>query len=185
MTEQRGFFERWLGSLGGNPPIDDSQHIKPGYGPYIGLWAEGSDPHWRYDPMRYEGDGHQLIVAPSRSGKGRDALVPSLLTNLDSMFVLDVKGELAATTARARMELGHEVFCINPFGLHTGPPWHLPQHGWNPLIELDPDDPNFTSDIESLASALIHHDSAESAHWSEGAKFLIVGLIVHEVLSCL
>jgi type IV secretion system protein VirD4 len=152
-------------------------------GPFVGLWPTGSGHTRTFEPMHYTKDGHALLVAPSRSGKARDILVPALLTNADSAIVIDVKGELAAITARARRAMGHEVYCLNPFGLHTGPPWNLPRHGCNPLGLLDPDSPNFISDVESLTGALVQHDGNEAAHWAEGARSLLGGLIVHEVLT--
>jgi len=152
-------------------------------GPFVGLWASGSERRPVFEPMHYSGDGHALLVAPSRSGKGRDVLVRSLVTNSDSAVVIDVKGELAAITARARREMGHDVFCLNPFGLHTGDPWKLPQHGFNPLAALDPESDNFVADMESLCSALVQHDGNEAAHWADGARSLLGGLIVHEVIT--
>ncbi|WP_245297072.1 MULTISPECIES: type IV secretory system conjugative DNA transfer family protein [Rhodomicrobium] len=83
--------------------------------------------------MHYTSNGHLLLVAPSRSGKARHILVRSLLTNTDSAFIIDINGELAAIRARARREMGHEVYCLNPFALDSAAPWNLPQHCFNPL----------------------------------------------------
>jgi type IV secretion system protein VirD4 len=131
--------------------------------------------------MRYTRDGHCLMIAPSRTGKARDVLVSSALTNRDGAVILDVKGELAAITARARRALGQRVVCLNPFGLHTGPPWNLPQDGYNPLAHLDPDSPSFISDVENIAGALIVHSEQESAHWADSSRSLVGGAMVHEV----
>jgi type IV secretory pathway TraG/TraD family ATPase VirD4 len=83
-------------------------------GPFVGIWPSGKTSKPVFEPMHYASDGHLLLVAPSRSGKARDILVRSLLTNKDSAFVIDIKGELAVITARARREIGHEVYCLNP-----------------------------------------------------------------------
>jgi type IV secretion system protein VirD4 len=169
---------QWAGRAG-----TDSGVAGAARGPFIGLWGSGSGRRPKFEPMHYTKDGHLLMVAPSRSGKARDILVRSLLTNVDSAIIIDVKGELAAITARARREMGHEVYCLNPFGLHKDAPWSLPQHGFNPLAVIDPESENFIADIESLAGALIQHDGNEAAHWADGARSLLGGLMIHEILT--
>ena len=148
-------------------------------GPFICLRGTGTSRNPTFEPLFYTGDGHLLLVAPSRSGKARDVNIWSLLENGDSAVVMDTKGELAAVTARARREMGHEVYCLNPFKLHAGPPWNLPSHGFNPLVAMDPKSANFTSDVESLNGALVQHDSNEAAHWAEGGRSLVGGIVVY------
>ena len=159
--------------------------IKAAHGPYVGLWGEQGLGGSQFTPLRYTKDGHCLMIAPSRTGKARDVLIPSLLTNLDSCIINDVKGELASITARARRALGHRVICLNPFGLHTSDPWRLPQHGYNPLARLNPRSPDFISDVENIAGALIVHSDQEAAHWADSARALVGGLIIYEVLEAI
>jgi type IV secretion system protein VirD4 len=50
-------------------------------------------------------------------------------------------------------------------------------------MALDPSSANFTAQEESLAGALIQHDSNESAHWADSARSVVVGLAEYEVMS--
>lgn len=52
--------------------------------------------------LRLATDRHLLTLAPTRSGKGVSSIIPNLLTYPGSVFVVDVKGENAAITARRR-----------------------------------------------------------------------------------
>lgn len=66
--------------------------------------------------LYYSGENNVLTIGPAGSGKGTCAVIPNLITNRESMIVVDVKGELAAVTARHRHdELGHEIRLYNPF----------------------------------------------------------------------
>lgn len=66
--------------------------------------------------LYYGGTGHVLTIGPPGSGKGTAVVVPNLVANPETTVVIDVKGELAAMTARHRRErLGHDVVLINPF----------------------------------------------------------------------
>jgi len=67
--------------------------------------------------LSYPGDRHALIVAPTRSGKGTTQIVPNLLTHQGSTMVIDIKGENALITARARQEMGQEVLILDPWGV--------------------------------------------------------------------
>jgi hypothetical protein len=51
---------------------------------------------------RFRQDGHMLTCAPTGAGKGIGAVIPNLLDYPGSAFVLDLKGENYAVTARAR-----------------------------------------------------------------------------------
>ncbi len=62
-------------------------------------------------------DRHFITIATSRSGKGRSAVIPNLLTWPGSALVIDPKGENAAVTARARRQLGQKVHIVDPFKL--------------------------------------------------------------------
>ena len=57
-------------------------------------------------PVSYGGDRHELIVAPTRGGKGVSGAIPRLLEHPGSAIVLDIKdGELALITARYRRDV--------------------------------------------------------------------------------
>src|ERR1700732_5299634 len=89
----------------------------------------------------YSGERHLLVFGLNGAGKSTRFLIENLVTLKDrSIVVFDVKGELAAQTARARRKFG-DVFIINPYGV-VG----LPSDGYNPLAILDPANENEFSD---------------------------------------
>ena len=128
----------------------------------------GADPRFRQD-------GHILTCAPTGAGKGVGAVIPNLLAYPGSAFVLDLKGENHAVTARARRELGQHVVLVDPFGI-TG----APAHGLNWLDALDPADPDVVSRAAGLADMLVAAEGADSeSHWNDTARELLRGLLVY------
>jgi type IV secretion system protein VirD4 len=124
------------------------------------------------NPLYYDGEGHLVTVAPPRSGKGATMIVPALLEYRGSVFVIDPKGQNAAVTARQRRALGQKVYVLNPFKLHSGPPWNLPSDQFNPLAPLDPEGDDFVADIANLAEALIVNEGKDP-HWANSARDLV------------
>jgi type IV secretion system protein VirD4 len=144
------------GLLKGSAALDDPSSILLGVlrnagGPVLGQL------HW-------DGEGHLLSVAPTRSGKSTMQIVPNLLRYRGSCIVLDPKGELYWDTAAWRRTNVGPVYRIAPFERDT--------HGFNPLATVRtvadaraladlimPDDPNaqdyFKKDAVSFLSALI------------------------------
>lgn len=123
--------------------------------------------------LGYSGDQHLITIAPTGTGKGATAIIPTLLDYDASCIVIDPKGQAAAVTARARREMGHTVHFINPFGEHG-----LPDSGFNPLAGLDHQAPNFAAAVAALADALITPDDHGSAHWSDSARSLVKCLVM-------
>lgn len=70
-------------------------------------------------PIYYNGDRHCLSYGRTRSGKGRDVILPVLGSMKgDSFIITDIKdAENAYATAAARAERGHRVLALNPFGI--------------------------------------------------------------------
>lgn len=133
--------------------------------------------------VRYGGERHILVLGPNGTGKGTRLLVPNLLQCEDrSIFVIDPKGELAATTAPFRRRLG-KVVILNPFGVLTDQAGYgdLCSDGFNPLASLDPDDPSFNADAALLADALVKVEG-QDPHWDTSARALIAALIMYAVI---
>jgi type IV secretion system protein VirD4 len=118
-------------------------------------------------------DRPMVTIAGSRAGKTSTVLEPNLYLYPGSMLVMDPKGELAKT-ARFRRAMGHNVYVLDPFG----------QSGeesacFNPLAELDPENPSIIDDVGSIASALVPDDGdARSKHWDESARTLLMALML-------
>lgn len=134
--------------------------------------------------LTYKNDAHLITVAPSGSGKGRDVLVPALLSYEGSCIVIDPKGQLAAITRKHRGGpkneggLGQRVIVLNPFNI-------LPEYvgasaRFNPMAALNPALDSFGTDCDNIADAIVVHESGgHDNHWNDSAHGLISALIGH------
>ena len=95
--------------------------------------------------------------------------------------MLDIKdGENALITARYRRECAWtgSVYLLDPWD-RTAHKISMKPHGFNPIDWLDPEKDSFVDDAFLLAEALVISDNAREPFWSEEAKALIAGLIMH------
>lgn len=68
----------------------------------------------RYDIVD-DGDAGLVTIAATGAGKGVSQVIPNLLVYPGSAVVIDIKGEIAAVTARRRREMGQDVYILDPF----------------------------------------------------------------------
>lgn len=131
----------------------------------------------RQEVLRYKGDAHLITVAPTRSGKSRDILIPALLEYPGSCIVIDPKGQLAAVTRAQRERMGQKVIVLNPFNLISdkiGKTAH-----YNPMALLDPGSKAFGADCAKMAEAIVVHGGDSDSHWTDSARGLVSGIIGH------
>lgn len=145
-------------------------------------WYTPVDQDWERTGAHvgYAGENNILTIAPAGTGKFISTIVPTLLTNTESMFVLDVKGEAYAVTAAARARMGHRIVVINPFNVFgdmLGLDKPLTAQ-FNPLAGLDPKANSFTSHIDALSAAQVLQESKEP-HFSDRARDLVSCLMSH------
>jgi len=139
--------------------------------------GEGETPQ-RLDGVWLENpESHGICVAPTGSGKGRNSLIPQLLTWKGSAVVVDPKGEAAATTGeyRARV-LGQKVVYLDPFRLVTQDPDSL-----NPLDAIRFSDSS-PEEFALMAPGLLHPDysgSLRDPFWDNSGDNLIAGVVCH------
>jgi len=135
--------------------------------------------------LRFGGDEGVMVWGRNGSGKDTRLLVPLLLQATgSSMFVIDVKGELAAISAPFRRTLGPTVI-INPYGVLVDELPDLASDGFNPLAALDPASPSFTADCGYIADAVIMSekgDSGNAKHFIESANAMLTLSIMCEVI---
>ena len=125
--------------------------------------------------QRFRFTGHVVTVAPTGSGKGIGAVIPNLLDYPGSALVLDVKGENAAVTARARRALGQAVYSVDPFAVNGDG-----GAAFNVLDRLDVWNPDCVSESAILADALVIAESkGDAVHFDESAKNFLQGLMLH------
>jgi len=131
--------------------------------------------------VRFNGDGHVMVFAPTGAGKGIGFVQPNLIEYRGSMVVLDPKGENTIVGAAYRRDvLKQKVIVLDPFGM-TG----QKSDTYNPLGALTfADGGNVGPWIECLADALIPSQSEKDKHWTDGAKKFVVllmwWLVAHE-----
>ncbi|QDT07490.1 Conjugal transfer protein TraG [Rubripirellula lacrimiformis] len=127
-------------------------------------------------------DRHLVLIAGSRSGKGRSVLIPNLicLPGSTSILCLDPKGDLAKYTARYRADgLGQRVGVLDPFGV-SGPATERFRIAFNPLSLLDPENrQTFIPNAKLIADSLIVSGDHQDRHWDETAKQILSGLCAH------
>lgn len=144
-------------------------------------WSYGSDP--RAVLLGVQGsrllgrvdDRHVVTIAGSRAGKSQTVLIPNLQRYPGPAVVIDPKGELYAATAAQREALGHRIVLLNPFNVRG-----LGSQGHNPFAELAQSE-NLSADAAQIADALIIPPERGDSHWTDAAKNLITGLILHAI----
>jgi type IV secretion system protein VirD4 len=175
-------FLRWKGRYGSTAPATthgsaqfaDERRARGALGGPDGLIIGRAAGGWL---MRYDGPGHLLTFAPTRSGKGVGVVLPNLLLTETAILCVDPKGENARIAARARGRFG-PVHVLDPFGVSGQPP-----AAYNPLAALDPLGLDLAEDAALIAEALVYDtpEQVSEAHWNEEAKALIAGVIMHVV----
>ena len=117
---------------------------------------------------------HTLICAPTGVGKAVSIIFPFLFTCLDSVCVIDFKGELFTKTAQfRRWILGQRVIALDPFHAATKTPDTL-----NPLDFIDKNSPMALDECRDLAHALVVRTGEErDPHWVESAILWITAMI--------
>jgi type IV secretion system protein VirD4 len=125
--------------------------------------------------IKYVGDGHLTLTAPTRSGKARDLLIEILLTYPSSCLVIDPKGQLCAVTRKQREKFGR-VLVLNPFGIMQSELG--PSVGYNAMNILDPTSIGFSADCDAMAESIVTTEGKGEPHWPDSAKILISGIIM-------
>jgi type IV secretion system protein VirD4 len=149
----------------------------------LGFWrgtrrnTDGEASERPSGPLRYSGELHRLICAPTRSGKFASCVGPMLLNEVDSSaLIVDVKGEAAAITGEWRGKAGP---------VHILDPWGISGHesaAFNPLDILAIDSPDLAEDAAMLADAIVIGTGERDHHWNEEAKALLAAVMLYVAL---
>jgi len=123
-----------------------------------------------------------LAYAPSRSGKGVSLVIPNLLSFEGSAFILDVKGELWASTAGYRRDgLDQKTLFHNPSSMEVG------NAKFNVFEEIRTTEPTAVKDAQLIAEYLIpsskkgDSSGGENDHFETSARSLLVGVCLYEL----
>lgn len=152
-------------------------HAEPSpfkFGYYYDMDKDEAD---RNDPQLYPGELHMLLFGLNGAGKSTRILVENLVTIKNrSLVVIDVKGELAAQTARTRRTLS-DVKIVNPYNEHG-----MGSDGYNPLTVLDPDDDTFFDKAKDITLAMIESATGNNKYFTQSAAGWFCGGIMWEVV---
>ena len=126
---------------------------------------------FRKDYLRHAGAEHVLFFAPTRSGKGVGAVIPTLLTWAGSTNVHDIKGENWTLTSGFRARLG-AVLLFDPTNAASS--------AYNPLLEVRPGETE-VRDVQNIADILVDPEGSldKRSHWEKTSHALLVGAILH------
>lgn len=128
----------------------------------------------------YDGPSHILTMAPTRSGKGVGAVVPTLLRYPGAVVCMDIKGENFHVTHAQRLLDGGEVFVLDPFRV-TGDDHSL--HAFaNPLDTIDTRGVGANralDDCKTLAEMLVAEEGKENKHFSDEGRSLLACFMLY------
>jgi len=125
--------------------------------------------------LRHDGPEHIMAFAPTRSGKGVALVVPTLLSWMESVLVLDIKGENYAFTAGWRKLIGQRVLRFDPSNLKN-------KVRYNPLAEVRIGTDHEIADCQNIAAMIIDPDGKGlQDFWKEGGWEWLVALVLHVI----
>lgn len=127
--------------------------------------------------MLHDGVEHILLMAPTRSGKGVNTIIPTGLIWKNSIFFFDPKGELWQNTAGYRKKvLRQKVLKFQPL---------CPDGSgacWNPLAEIDYRTNEELTDVTTITHIMVRPDGEQKGgdeFWPNSAEALLNGVVLH------
>jgi Type IV secretory system Conjugative DNA transfer len=125
--------------------------------------------------VHWDGDGHLLTLAPTRSGKSVTTIIPNLLRYRGSAVVLDPKGELYEATSAWRAANVGPVYRIAPFDDGSDPTTQgFPKHGLNPLARI-----RSQHQARGQAQLMFPRDPNGQEFFNDDAVSFLTGLILY------
>ena len=124
-------------------------------------------------PLFYNGDMHLLNYGMTRSGKGRDIVLPNLAHVFNrSLVVNDIKdGENAYATADYRKARGHRVLTINPYGKLGAPSFKL--NPFQRIIDKAQRGESVTEDTLQICMSLVPPKKEKDGWVAAGAQQIL------------
>lgn len=120
--------------------------------------------------LRYEGEHHTSVIAPTRSGKGAGIVVPALCTHKGSAVVYDIKEENFQKTGAIRSQMS-DVIYFNPCSIESA--------HFNPLFSIRKGI-NEVKDAQNLANIIVEPDRpGQVDHWVRTGNSLLTAAILH------
>ena len=141
----------------------------------VGFYRPPPPP--REEPLFAPDESHLITVAPNGAGKGRSALIPTLLSYPGTCVVIDPKGEALAVTHRHRQSLG-PVVVFDPFGVSPGP-----HDSFNPFDALACVPGGVEVAAQEVKDSIMgsRKQSLKDPFWDDKAGALLAGLITYAI----
>lgn len=124
------------------------------------------------DLIRYDGETHAILFAPTGSGKGIGVVLPTLLSWTSSVLVYDPKGENWNATAGWRRQFSH-CLRFEPTSRHSV--------RFNPLLHVRPY-PFDVRDAQNINEILVNPDNMtneQRSYWKDAGQAFLTALILH------
>jgi type IV secretion system protein VirD4 len=131
--------------------------------------------------IEYSGEAHLATFANTGAGKSVSVITPALLTHPGSVVVFDPKGEQFFTTAMRRIDMGHEVYVLNPFNVPGIPS----NDNVNVFDVFNMSIAQADQDAQTIASQLGYRSSGheKDPFWEYSGRGFLAGIIAH-VATC-
>ena len=111
------------------------------------------------------GAQHVITISPTRSGKTTSIAIPVLLSYLQSMIVLDLKGELHKATSGWREAQGQRIRVWAPYDEAGN------THRFNPMTMLAGMDPGKRiGEIQTIAAILYPDEQGKDPFWTSQSR---------------
>lgn len=127
-------------------------------------------------PVRWDGEGSAITVAPPGSGKTQCHVFPTMLTWKGPAVVLDVKGEIYAGTSKWRAENVGPVYKFSPLDPGNS-------HKYNPLTLVRSDPDYLWEDSRFLADMMMVPTGAKDPFWENRARDILTAAIARACLT--
>lgn len=167
-----------------------SPHGSSRWANWLDLWANGmTRPGGLFlgraggRDIYHNGPEHILTIAPPRSGKTSNLILPVLLSYRGSVVVTDPKAELTPMVIEARRRMGHRVVVLNPWQrqLREENGIDLPDTGFNPLAFLR-NDYALHDNVRMVAQLLCpSRPDDRDPFWADSARAFLRGLLLYMV----
>lgn len=123
------------------------------------------------DYLKFDGDQHVMLSAPTGEGKGVAVVAPNALAWKNSLVAFDLKDELNQISSGYRAKF-QPVFVFAPLSETYR------THGWNPLFYL-PEDRNLRINaIQAIANMFIPEVVGKDPIWTATPRNIFLGLIL-------
>ncbi|WP_226034417.1 type IV secretory system conjugative DNA transfer family protein [Aquitalea palustris] len=140
------------------------------------LWDPNPGTIKAMEFLRDNGPTHILVFAPTRSGKGRGLIIPTLFAWRHSVVVNDIKGENWQLTSKMRQQAGQTVLRFEPTCTNgTGA-------CWNPLDEIRKFTLHDVADAQNIMAMVVDPESkGMDDHFVARAWELLTALALHMI----